>query len=84
MIPEGSRSLIVPVSALMFRSEGLRVGVVRNGNRADLVPVILGKDFGNEVEVVSGISESDLVISNPPDSLASGATVQVVNGSDVR
>jgi len=46
--------------------------------------VILGKDFGNEVEVVSGISESDLVISNPPDSLASGATVQVVNGSDVR
>jgi len=84
MIPEGSRSLIVPVSALMFRSEGLRVGVVRNGNRADLVPVILGKDYGNEVEVVSGISESDLVISNPPDSLASGATVQVVNGSDVR
>ncbi len=84
MIPEGSRSLIVPVSALMFRSEGLRVGVVRDGNRAELVPVILGKDYGNAVEVVSGIGENDLVISNPPDSLASGATVQIVNGSDVR
>jgi RND family efflux transporter MFP subunit len=84
MIPEGSRSLILPVSTLMFRSEGLRVGVVREGNRAELVPVILGKDFGNEVEVVSGLAETDLVIANPPDSLASGAIVQVVNSSDVR
>jgi RND family efflux transporter MFP subunit len=84
MIPEGSRSLIVPVSVLMFRSEGLRVGVVRDGNKAELVPVILGKDYGNEVEVVSGLGENDLVITNPPDSLASGATVQVVNSSDVR
>jgi RND family efflux transporter MFP subunit len=84
MIPEGSRSLILPVSALIFRSEGLRVGVVRDGDRAELVPVILGKDYGNEVEVVSGIAENDLVISNPPDSLASGATVQIVNSSEVR
>ncbi len=65
MIPEGSRSLILPVSALIFRSEGLRVGVVRDGNKAELVPVILGKDYGNEVEVVSGIGEKDQVISNP-------------------
>ncbi len=84
MIPEGSRSLILPVSVLIFRSEGLRVGVVRDGNRAELVPIILGKDYGNEVEVVSGIAEDDLVIANPPDSLASGATVQIVNSSDVR
>jgi RND family efflux transporter MFP subunit len=83
MIPEGSRSLILPVSTLIFRSEGLRVGVVRDGNKAELVPIILGKDYGNEVEVVSGLDEKDLVISNPPDSLASGAVVQVVNGSDV-
>lgn len=83
-IPEGSRSLILPVSALIFRSEGLRVGVVRDGNKAELVPVILGKDYGNEVEVVSGIGENDQVISNPPDSLSSGSTVQVVNSSDVR
>jgi RND family efflux transporter MFP subunit len=84
LIPEGSRSLILPVSVLMFRSEGLRVGVVRDSNRAELVPVVLGKDYGNEVEIVSGLAESDLVIANPPDSLASGAAVQVVNSSDVR
>jgi RND family efflux transporter MFP subunit len=83
MIPEGSRSLILPVGALMFRSEGLRVGVVRNGNRAELVPVILGKDYGTEVEVVTGIAETDAVISNPPDSLTTGATVQVVTSSEI-
>ncbi len=83
-IPEGSRSLIVPVSVLLFRSEGLRVGVVRDGNRAELIPVVLGKDYGNAVEVVSGLAENDLVINNPPDSLATGATVQVVNSSEVR
>jgi RND family efflux transporter MFP subunit len=83
MIPEGSRSLIVPVSVLMFRSEGLRVGVVRDGNRAELVPIVLGKDYGNEVEVVSGLNENDLVIFNPPDSLASGAMIQVVKSSEV-
>jgi RND family efflux transporter MFP subunit len=83
MIPEGSRSLILPVNVLMFRSEGLRVGVVRDG-KAELLPVVLGKDYGNEVEVVSGINEDDLVIANPPDSLASGAPVQIVKSSDVR
>jgi RND family efflux transporter MFP subunit len=82
MIPEGSRSLILPVSTLIFRSEGLRVGVVRDG-KAQLVPIILGKDYGNEVEVVSGLNENDAVVSNPPDSLSSGAIVQVVNSSDV-
>jgi len=82
-IPEGSRSLIVPVSVLLFRSEGLRVGVVRDGNRAELVPVVLGKDYGNAVEVVSGLAANDLVINNPPDSLATGATVQVVNSTEV-
>ena len=39
--------------------------------------------YGNEVEVVSGLSENDWVISNPPDSLASGATVEVVNSAEV-
>ncbi|HEX5227740.1 MAG TPA: efflux RND transporter periplasmic adaptor subunit [Bryobacteraceae bacterium] len=82
-IPEGSRTLIVPVSVLLFRSEGLRIGVVRDGNRAELVPVALGKDYGNEVEVVSGLGPEDQVIANPPDSLASGAQVQVVSSSEV-
>ena len=74
-------SLILPVNALLFRSEGLRVGVVRNGDKAELVPVTLGNDYGTEVEVVSGLEPHDQVIANPPDSLVSGATVRVATGA---
>jgi multidrug efflux pump subunit AcrA (membrane-fusion protein) len=60
---------------LIFRSEGLRVGVVRNGH-AIMVPITLGRDFGTEVEVVSGLDGSEKVITNPPDSLVDGQEVR--------
>jgi RND family efflux transporter MFP subunit len=70
-------ALIVPVSALIFRSEGLRVGLIRDG-KAVLMPVTMGKDFGSEVEIVSGLKPDDRVIENPPDSFVSGMEVRVV------
>jgi RND family efflux transporter MFP subunit len=76
-IPAAARSLILPVNAFLFRSEGLRVGVVRAGGKVELVPVIVGKDYGTELEVVSGIDANDQVILNPPDSLTSGEVVHV-------
>jgi RND family efflux transporter MFP subunit len=69
-------SLTIPANTLLFRSEGLRVGVVRNG-RAVLVPITIGRDFGSTVEVVAGLQPTDQVIVNPSDSLASGNPVQV-------
>jgi RND family efflux transporter MFP subunit len=77
-IPAGAPSTIVPVGAVLFRSEGLRVGVLRAGDKVELVPVVLGKDYGTEVEVLSGLRPSDLIIMNPPDSLTSGAVVRPV------
>jgi RND family efflux transporter MFP subunit len=71
-----TQSLTIPANTLLFRSEGLRVGVVRNG-RAELVPITIGRDFGATVEVVSGLQPTDQVIVNPSDSLASGNRVQV-------
>jgi RND family efflux transporter MFP subunit len=71
-------TLLLPASALIFRSEGLRVGTIANGNHAALTPIVLGRDFGNEVEVVSGLSENASVILTPPDSLVDGQTVRVV------
>jgi RND family efflux transporter MFP subunit len=71
-------TLLVPPTALIFRSEGLHAATVINSNRAALVPVTLGRDFGNEVEVVSGLTENSLIIVNPPDSLVDGETVRVV------
>ena len=69
-------SVTVPANTLLFRSEGLRVGVVRNG-RAELVPVTIGRDYGSSVEVVSGLQPTDEVIVNPSDSLIGGTSVQV-------
>jgi RND family efflux transporter MFP subunit len=79
-LPATARSMILPVNAFLFRSEGLRVGVVREGGKVELVPVVVGKDYGAELEVVSGIDANDSVIVNPPDSLTSGTVVHVAPG----
>jgi RND family efflux transporter MFP subunit len=71
-------SFIVPVSALMFRSEGLRIAVVDENNKAKLLPVILGHDDGGTVQVVDGLSADSRVILDPPDSLIDGETVRIV------
>jgi RND family efflux transporter MFP subunit len=75
-LPEPARSVTIPSNTLLFRAEGLQVGVVRNG-RANLVPVKIGHDYGSTVEVLSGLSLSDEVIVDPSDSLTSGTPVRV-------
>jgi RND family efflux transporter MFP subunit len=71
-----AQSLTIPANTLLFRAEGLRVGVVRNGH-AELTPIKIGRDFGATVEVVAGLQTTDHVIVNPSDSLTSGSLVQV-------
>jgi RND family efflux transporter MFP subunit len=78
-IPSGVPALILPVSALIFRSNGLQVGTVQDGDRASLANITLGRDMGSEVEVVSGLTANDSVIANPPDSLIQGETVRVAS-----
>jgi RND family efflux transporter MFP subunit len=73
-LPAIGNTVTIPSNALLFRAEGLRVGVVR-GDRVQLVPVTIGHDFGNSVEITSGLSPADEVILDPSDSLASGTEV---------
>src|ERR1700722_17962819 len=75
-LPSQTRSVIIPANALLFRSEGLRVGVVRNG-RAQLVPITIGVDYGATVQVTSGLTSSDQVIVSPSDSLIGGTPVRI-------
>jgi len=70
-------SVTVPSDTLLFRAEGLRVGVVRDG-KVVLAPITIGHDYGTSVEVVSGLTEQDQVILDPADSLTEGTTVQAV------
>ena len=77
-VPAHAASLMLPSNTLLFRSEGLRVGVVRDG-RVQLVPVKIGRDAGATVEIASGLTANDAVILDPSDSLASGQEVQIAN-----
>src|SRR3984957_11811776 len=79
-IPPSASSMTLPSGALLFRGEGLRVGVVRDG-LVRLLPVEVGHDYGASVEITSGLAAHDQVILNPPDSLADGERVKVEKGS---
>jgi RND family efflux transporter MFP subunit len=74
----GAESYLLPVQALMFRSEGLRVATVVSGNKAKLVQVVPGRDYGTRIEIISGLDANSEVITNPPDSVTDGITVRVV------
>lgn len=80
-LPTVSSSYILPVNALLFRSEGLRVAAVSNGH-AELKPITIGHDFGSEVEVVAGLNGDESIVVNPPDSLVSGEAVRVTQQAD--
>jgi RND family efflux transporter MFP subunit len=79
-VPPSTGAVTIPSNTLLFRSEGLRAGVVRDGH-VELAPISIGQDYGSAVEVLSGLTLHDAVIVNPSDSLADGAAVQVVNAA---
>jgi RND family efflux transporter MFP subunit len=70
-------TLVIPVSALLFRREGLRVAVAKNDNTAELLPITLGRDFGDVAEVTTGLTGEERVITNPPDSIIDGEQLNV-------
>jgi RND family efflux transporter MFP subunit len=77
-LPDETRSVTIPSNTLIFRKEGLQVGLVRNG-KAELVAVKIGRDYGNTVEIVSGLQPTDAVIVDPSDSLVAGMPVRLSN-----
>jgi RND family efflux transporter MFP subunit len=79
-VPGSTGAVTIPSNALLFRAEGLRAGVVRNGH-VELTPITIGQDYGSTVEVLSGLSPQDSVIANPSDSLANGEAVRVVTAA---
>jgi RND family efflux transporter MFP subunit len=76
-IKSSAPTLIVPVSALLFRAEGLRVAIAKSDNTAAVIPVTIGRDFGETAEITDGLTEQDRVISNPPDSIIDGEKLNV-------
>jgi RND family efflux transporter MFP subunit len=73
-LPAAGNTVTIPSNTLLFRAEGLRVAVVRDG-RVHLAPLTIGHDFSNSVEVTSGLTAADEIVVDPPDSLADGTEV---------
>ncbi|MGR4862804.1 efflux RND transporter periplasmic adaptor subunit [Caulobacter sp. LARHSG274] len=74
----GAAPLRVPSSALLFRKEGTAVAVVGPGDRVQVRPVRIARDFGASLELAGGIGAADWVVNNPPDSIADGDLVRPV------
>jgi len=79
-VPTQASTFLVPVNTLLFRTEGLRVGIVKDA-KVVLTAVTPGHDFGNQIEIVSGLKADDQLIVNPPDSIVSGQQVQIVQAT---
>jgi RND family efflux transporter MFP subunit len=79
-IPAQNSTYLLPVNTLIFRSENLQVGVVRDG-KATVIDVTPGHDFGDQIEIVAGLTADDQVVLNPPDSLVSGEEVKIVQAT---
>jgi multidrug efflux pump subunit AcrA (membrane-fusion protein) len=79
-VPTQASTFLLPVNTLIFRTEGLQVGIVKDGS-VTLKTVTPGHDFGNQIEIVAGLNASDQIIINPPDSVVSGQKVQIVQAT---
>jgi membrane fusion protein (multidrug efflux system) len=78
---KGDATLTIPSSSLLFRSEGTQVAIVDQNSKVQLVRVTSGRDFGQRVEILEGVSASDRVVVNPPDSIIDGMEVKVMESS---
>jgi len=77
-VSSAAPALIVPVTALILQPDGMQVATVDASHHVHMVHVTPGRDFGNTVEILSGLSAGQAIVPIPPDSLTDGETVRVV------
>ncbi len=77
-----TRPLILPSGSILFQTAGPQVAVVTANNTVELRKVVIGRDFGNTLEITNGVSTEDSIISSPPDYLVNGMPVAVQRQAD--
>jgi RND family efflux transporter MFP subunit len=76
-LPASAESLRLPANTVLFRSAGLQVATVDGQKHVKLKSFVQGRDFGNTIEILSGLDPNEMVILNPPDSLTDGVVVRI-------
>jgi RND family efflux transporter MFP subunit len=77
-LPASTAILRLPANTLLFRASGLQVATVDSQQRIKLKNIVQGRDFGNSIEVLSGLVPNETVVLNPPDSITDGVRVRIV------
>src|ERR1700676_2104249 len=75
-IPASAETLRLPANTVLFRAAGLQVATLDSDHRVKLKSIVQGRDFGNTIEVLSGLEPNDMVVLNPPDSVTNGEQVR--------
>jgi multidrug efflux system membrane fusion protein len=81
--PANTTTLRVPVNTVLFRAQGLLVAVLDSQGRVRLRHITQGRDFGTQIEVLSGLEPTDRLILNPPDSITEDTRVRVVPAAPI-
>jgi len=76
-LPASAESLRLPANTVLFRAAGLQVATIDGQKRVKLKSIVQGRDFGNTIEILSGLGPDETVILNPPDSLTDGLLVRI-------
>jgi RND family efflux transporter MFP subunit len=69
--------ITIPVNAMLFRAEGPQAAVVGPDGKVALKSIVIGRDFGNTIEILGGLEPTDQIIINPSDSLENGQQVRI-------
>jgi RND family efflux transporter MFP subunit len=77
-LASATTTFTLPVNSIIFRAAGMQVATVKNGKTIDLIPIVPGRDFGTEIEVLAGLQGDESVVINPPDALTNGEAVRLV------
>jgi RND family efflux transporter MFP subunit len=75
-VAQAEPAIVLPANTLIVRADGPQVAAVEN-NTIKMRKVVLGRDFGQQIEVISGVQEKEMIVTNPPDSVRDGAPVNV-------
>ena len=80
-LPSSTHPLLVPTGDVLFQAAGPQIAVVDGSSHVHLRKVTIGRDFGTNIEITSGLTERDLLIANPPDFLVDGMPVNTQSGN---
>jgi multidrug efflux pump subunit AcrA (membrane-fusion protein) len=73
--------LLVPTEAMIVRDDGAQIAVIAPDHTVRLQKIEVGRDYGDQVEVLGGLREGETIVSNPVDTVREGLKVDIVDAS---